>query len=115
LERLIGEQPPAPTDNSQLAIVTAQTEHIAARRDRVAAAGGQLIGAALQMIGELVSTPERSQPDPVIVGRIQTGLSDCVERDGDGRPQLRITLPDDGALQQLAQTLAKLLVGEGKS
>jgi superfamily II DNA/RNA helicase len=110
LERLIGNQPAAPTDCSQLANVEAETKDIAVRRERVAAAGGQLIGAALAMIGELVSTPERSDPDPVIVGRIQTGLSDCLERDADGRPQLRITLPDDGSLQQLAQTLARLLV-----
>jgi superfamily II DNA/RNA helicase len=112
LERLIGEQRPAPVDHSQLEQVTAHTQDMVARRDRVAAAGGQLIGAALQMIGELVSTPQRSNPDPAVVGQIHTGLSECVERDGNGRPQLRITLPDDGALQQLAQTLAKLLVGE---
>jgi superfamily II DNA or RNA helicase len=111
LERLVGEQATAPTDASQLTLVTAQAEQIAMRRERVAAAGGQLIGAALQMIGELVSTPERPGPDPVVVGRIQSGLTDCVERDPNGRPQLRITLPDDGALQQLAQALAKLLVG----
>lgn len=110
LEKLIGEKPPAPLDNSQLVAVTAQTQDVAARRERVAAAGGQLIGAALQMIGELVSTPERSAPDPVVVGKIHTGLSDCLERDADGRPQLRISLPDDNALQQLAQSLAKLLV-----
>lgn len=111
LERLIGEQPAAPTDASQLALVTSQTQDLAARRERVAAAGGQLIGAALQMIGELVSTPDRPGPDPVVVGKIHTGLSDCLERDADGKPQLRITLPDDASLQQLAQTLAKLLVG----
>lgn len=79
------------------------------RRERVAAAGGQLLGAAFQMLGELVSD-RSSSPDAVVVQQLQSGLADCVERDSAGRPQLRITLPDEQSLSGLAQALAKLLL-----
>jgi hypothetical protein len=39
-----------------------------------------------------------------------SNLQSCVDRDPHGRPQLKIPLPDDQALQTLAKTLAQLLV-----
>ena len=39
---------------------------------------------------------------------------DAVERDGEGRPQLRITLDDDAAVADVAESLAKLLVASGR-
>jgi hypothetical protein len=33
-----------------------------------------------------------------------------IHLDGDGRPRLTVTLPDRGALDSLAQTLARLLL-----
>ncbi|MGD9858236.1 MAG: DEAD/DEAH box helicase, partial [Planctomycetaceae bacterium] len=110
LERLLGETPDAPIDRSQQDRVTAQTESLTHRRERVAAAGGQLIGAALSLVGELIDSQGRPAPDPKLVNRLQQGLAQSIERDETGRPQLRITLPNDDALTGFAETLARLLV-----
>jgi hypothetical protein len=110
LEQLLGTRPAAPIDRSQQLAVESQTKEIAARRDKVAAAGGELLGAALKLVGELIDNG--SSPDPRTVDQIRNGLADCVDRAPDGRPQVRFTLPNDAALGDLATTLAKLLISE---
>jgi superfamily II DNA/RNA helicase len=110
LERLLGQQPPAPVDVSQQQAVEQQSREITARRERVAAASGELLGAALQLVGELI---DNGQPaDAGTVAQVRAGLNDCVEHDSDGRPELRLRLADAGALDNLATTLAKLLVSK---
>lgn len=108
LERLLGKTPPAPIDTSQQREVQAETTMLTQRRERVAAASGELLGAALSLVSELVN-PDHT-PDPTVVEQIQTGLADCTERTPDGRIQLRIALNNDDQLQSLATTLARLLV-----
>jgi hypothetical protein len=44
-----------------------------------------------------------------LVDNLRAGLHSCVERGTDGKPRLTVTLPDEGALEGLAQTLARLL------
>jgi superfamily II DNA/RNA helicase len=110
LERLLGDCPAAPIDVSQQQRVEVEMREIAARRERVAAAGGELLGAALHLVGELLDTGREA--DPRAVRDLQAGLANCVERDESGRPQLRITLPNDEALGGLATTLAKLLLAQ---
>ncbi len=110
LERLLGQQPAAPIDASQQQAVESQTREIAVRREKVAAAGGELLGAAIKLIGELVDNG--STPNPQMVDQVRSGLDDCVEREPDGRLQLRFTLPNEEALNGLATTFAKLLVAE---
>lgn len=112
LQRLLGETPEAPIDRSQQDRVVAQAESLTQRRERVAAAGGQLIGAALSLVGELIDSQGRPAADPKLVNRLQQGLAQSIERDEGGRPQLRITLPNDDALTGFAETLARLLVTE---
>jgi hypothetical protein len=75
----------------------------------VASAGGQLLGAAFQFLGELVDQKEVPSPPTDLVERMRAGLETCVEKDGEGKPRVTFTLPDAGALEGLAQTLAKLL------
>lgn len=108
LEKLLGSRPAAPVDRSQELAVTAEAERIAARRNRVAAAGGELLGAAMKLIGELVDSEHA--PAPETVAQMRSGLNDCVERQSDGRLQLTFSLPDEDALNGLATTLAKMLV-----
>lgn len=110
LEKLLGERPDAPQDRSQQRRVEAETQDIVERRTRVASAGGQLVGAALQLVGELIETKDQPAPDPAVVDRLRNDLAESIERDDAGRPQLRITLDDDHALGDLANTLARLLV-----
>ena len=115
LKKLLPADEAAPVDESQKARVEAEAARIAGhetteRRERVASAGGQLLGAALQLVGELVDTPERPPADEQIVNRLRSSLMDSIERDEAGRPQLRITLDNDEAVAGIAASLAKLLV-----
>ncbi len=86
-----------------------------AHRERVAAAGGELLGAAFKMLGELIAPVEKTEPPPSLVADLRAGLGACVE-ENDGKPRLTITLPDRASLDNLAQTLAKLLaIGSSSS
>jgi superfamily II DNA/RNA helicase len=109
LERLLGEKPATAIDLSQQQAVEAETRQIAARREKVAAAGGELLGAAIKLLGELVDTGG-NEPAPQAVEQVRAGLDYCAERDEAGRIQLRFALPDEDALNGMATTLARLLV-----
>jgi superfamily II DNA or RNA helicase len=114
LEKLLGPVPDAPLDVSKQRDVETETVAISAHRDRVASAGGELLGAALNLIGQLVDIPEAREPSPETVDRLRTSLAGCTDEDENGRPQLKITLPDRQSLDNLATTLARLLVaGQG--
>jgi len=111
LERLLGAQPEAPVDVSQKrqeqqTVIELEAE----RRERVSAAGGELLGAAFKFLGELIATQPSAQPaEPQLVSELTNSLSQCVEQDSNGKQRLTITLPDRGALEGLAATLAQLL------
>lgn len=108
LEKLLGKTPATPIDVSEQRRVETETQKMAERRQRVAAAGGELLGAAINLVGELVNAEDR--PDPSVVEQIREGLAACSERSEDGRLQLRFSLEDDDHLHRLATTFAKLLV-----
>lgn len=109
LEVILEPKLPAAVDESQQRRVEAETERLTAeRRERVSFASGQLISAALALAGELIPTASKTVDDGQVAA-LTTKLSECVNVDEQGRPQLTITLPDQSALKNLAQTLAKLL------
>jgi superfamily II DNA/RNA helicase len=108
LERLLGQTPATPVDASEQRRVEAETQQLTQRRERVAAASGELLGAALNLVGELVNPDDT--PDPTVVDQIRSGLTDCTERTPDGRVRLSFSLESDDHLNRLATTLAKLLV-----
>jgi SNF2 family DNA or RNA helicase len=112
LEILLGAKPEASIDKTeeQKQATAARTEE---HRSRVAAAGGEMLGAVFNFLGELVAAQPASDRPAVpeaTVQQVRNRLEQCVEPDGDGRPRLTVTLPDRAALDNLAQTLAKLLV-----
>ncbi len=110
LEVLLGAKPQAPLDVSQRTeAMPVEIRHM--HRERVAAAGGELLGAVFNFLGELVSQ-ERSAapPAPDTVASLKQRLAECVEEDAQGRQQLSITLPNREMLDNLATTLARLLV-----
>ena len=108
LERLTGTKPTAPIDESARTEVEAVAEDLAAKREKVASAGGELLGAALNLVSQLLG---QGAPAPKeTVDAISINLSQCVQRDAQGRPQLQVTLPNDESLASLAETLARLLV-----
>lgn len=109
LEKILLPPRPAEEDQSQKRAVEQQVESIQQRRERVSAASGQLLSAALQLVGELVVSKDAPRPTSEAVDQLSSSLSECVQRDASGRPQLTISLPDDNALRGLAETLALLL------
>ena len=108
LERLLGTKPTAAIDESQHQEVQSANAESTSRREQVASASGELLGAALNLVAQLLDNGQGAPPETV--NEIKRNLTECVDRDETGRPQLRLTLPNDSALQSLAETLAKLLV-----
>lgn len=80
------------------------------RRERVAAAGGELLGAAFHFLGELVAQqhPEQ-QPAPELALNLKNRLAECITPDDSGRQRLTITLPNAASLDSMANALARLL------
>ncbi len=68
MEMLLGAIPAAPVDVRQAVATAAQTEALQ-RRDRIAAAGGQLLTAALGFLGELLPGAKASRGADAPAGR----------------------------------------------
>ena len=146
LEVLLGAKPDAPTDESQQKQTRREAERLRAeqaggahdgaagagaapdargvsptsdpaRRERVAAAGGELLGAAFRFLGELVAeNSDGRQPAPEMAGWVRDRLAEGVEEGPDGRQRLTLTLPNRESLDQLAGAMAGLLlIGGGQS
>ena len=113
LEVLLGAHPEAPVDVSKKEEVAAETQQLAERRQRVAAAGGEMLGAVFNFLGELVAKDGVQTPAEGLVAQVRDRLNECVEEDASGRPRLTVALPDRSALDSLAQTLARLLLAGG--
>ncbi len=116
LEVLLGAKPEAPVDVTKRESVLQLSEEIEKRRDRVASAGGEMLGAVFYFLGELVSQNGATSPAEPLVSEVADRLAECVEEDASGRQRLTITLPDRNALNTLAKTLAQLMaVGESRT
>ncbi|MBI2827543.1 MAG: DEAD/DEAH box helicase [Planctomycetia bacterium] len=109
LEILLGARPEAPRDQSAAVAApgaVVEDEH----RGRVAAAGGELLGAVFNFLGELTADrPDVPPPREPVVRDLRARLEQCVETGADGRPRLAFTLPNQQVLDGLAQSLARLL------
>jgi SNF2 family DNA or RNA helicase len=116
LEILLGAKPEAPVDETVKQAAIEETLRVGeAHRERVAAAGGELLGAAFKFLGELVVQQDSAPPPESLVANLRAGLGACVDEDANGKPRLTVTLPDRSALESLAQTLAKLLAAGATS
>jgi hypothetical protein len=113
LEVLLGAQPEAPLDVTNQEQVARQTEQFDAHRERVAAAGGEMLGAVFNFLGELVAQQPAPAPSEPLVAQVRSRLTECVEEDAAGTQRLTVTLPDRRSLDALAQTLARLLLAGG--
>jgi superfamily II DNA or RNA helicase len=114
LEILLGARPVAPLDETAKVEVEAQQRQATERRERVAAAGGEMLGAAFKFLGELVANQADQPAEPKLASDLRNRLAECVTDEGDGRQRLTVTLPDKAALNHLADALAQLLA-VGKS
>jgi len=109
LEILLGAKSTAPLDATAKADAEELTRQATERRERVSAAGGELLGAAFKFLGELVASQAEKAAEPTVAAELRNRLSECVEDDGSGRQRLTVTLPDKAALNSLADALAQLL------
>ena len=113
LEVLLGAVPEAPLDETVRADREAEATRLA-RREKVAEAGGRLLGAAFAFLGEMAPPAPESETSRRAAEDIRQRLTECVDRDEDGRMKLTVTLPDESALKNLADSLARFLhLGNG--
>lgn len=110
LEVLLGAKPEAPQDQSQQQQVI-QEANVVAQRERMALAGGQLMSAAFDFMGTLVPAAQEQQTAEIqkIAAELKARLEQCTTSDEQGRVQLTVTLPDETALNNLADTIAALM------
>ena len=110
LEVLLGARPEAAEDES----MKAEAEQAAAalvRKDKMAAAGGQLIGAAFTLIGEMMPDSGGANGEAIenLTGTFKARLSECMETGDDGRLTMTVSFPDETVLGQMARTLAQIV------
>jgi len=107
LEVLLGRPEDAPLDVSELERQKRHAEEIA-RKEKVAAAAGQLFTSAFQLLGQIMPQP----PDDKVIQQkkeaIKTHLQTFIETDDQGRMELKLRLPDTAALDNIASALARL-------
>ncbi len=108
LEILLGEKPDAALDESLKKDVEKEAEALV-RREKVAAAGGQLLGAAFSFIGEIFSGKEETEQTLQMAEAFKQRLAECLERGDDGTLKMTVTLPDESALDALSRSLAQIL------
>jgi superfamily II DNA or RNA helicase len=114
MEVLLGAKPAAPPNIRQAELTAAEAEALV-RRDRIAAAGGQLLTAALGFLGELLPVPAQagagaaSAASGELALQARKSLEQCVQRDEAGRLKLIVSLPDESALETMAASLARML------
>jgi len=53
--------------------------------------------------------PMESLSEDALAGAFKTKLLDCLEKDDDGGLKMTIAIPDEGMLDNMAQSLAKMV------
>ena len=113
LEVLLGANPHAAVDETEKQRQEQDAERLA-RRARVAEAGGQLLTAAFALLGEMIPQHEPTNGAAHMASELKARLGECLERDGQGRPQLTVTLPNEAVLENLARSVASLLTARDR-
>jgi len=108
LEVLLGAKPEAPTDESEQARREKEAAKLAAKRDRVAQAGGELLSAAFGFLGEMLPEQEESAETRRMTDVFKSRFAECMETDESGQLSLTVKFPDAAAVNQLAASLARL-------
>ncbi|MGH8695279.1 MAG: DEAD/DEAH box helicase [Burkholderiales bacterium] len=110
LEVLLGAKPAAAPDVSVQQRAEAETASLAARRERVAEAGGALLAAAFSFLGELVpASVDPAELAPQTAAAVRARLLECVETGADGKVRFAVTLPGAESLDALAAAVARLM------
>lgn len=107
LEILLGVKPDALTDESLKEQVEREAQQLI-RKEKIAKAGGQLLGAAFTFIGEMFPEKEETAQTTQMAETFKMRLSECLEKGEDGELKMTITLPDEAVLDNLAKSLARM-------
>jgi hypothetical protein len=113
LEVLLGAKPHGAVDETEKQRQQQEAERLA-RRSRVAEAGGQLLTAALTLLGEMLPQRAATNGAAQMTNEIKARFDECLERDAQGRPRLVVTLPNEAVLENLARTVASLLTARSR-
>jgi superfamily II DNA/RNA helicase len=113
LEVLLGAKPEAAEDESMKADAE-RTAAALARKEKVAAAGGQLVGAAFAFIGEILNDRASEEKTAQISEAVREELNQCLEKTEDGRMKMTFTLPDESILDTMAKALSSIIALQGK-
>ncbi len=108
LEVLLGAKPEAAEDESMKAQVERQAA-LLAKKEKIAAAGGQLVGAAFAFIGEMFSSNDASEKIVSLTEAFRSKLNECMEKNEDGTLSMTIRMPDDTFVQNMARSLAQMV------
>jgi len=108
LEILLGAQPEPGVDERER-----EAREKEARRERIAEAGGALVGAAFAFLSQLIPANGSAPGAGYVTERIRKQLAECIDEDAAGRPRLTVVLPDRSALDALAASLGQLLAERG--
>jgi superfamily II DNA/RNA helicase len=109
LEVLLGARPDAAVDESEKARAEEEVAR-ADRRERIAAAGGELLSAAFTFLGEMIPPREETDESKRMAESLRASLSECMEKDEEGRMKLTVALPSADVLDDLAAALSRLLL-----
>jgi len=107
LEVLLGARAHAAVDETEKQRQQQEADRLA-RRSRVAEAGGQLVAAAFAFLGEMIPQRQPTNGAEQKASEFKARLTECLERDEQGRPRLTVTLPNEAAFESLARSLAVL-------
>ncbi len=108
MEILLGNKPAAPEDESLKEQVENETVTLA-RKEKMAAAGGQLLGAAFSFMGEMFGSEETSDQTRQIAKVFKNKLEKCMQKDENGNLTFSISLPDESFLDNMATSLARIV------
>jgi len=110
LEVLLGARPEAGADLREREAREAELAQ-RDRRERLAAAGGELARAAAAFLGELFPGGELGSAAEKLGGFVRARLGEGIGRDESGRTTLTLTLPEPSVLEAFAGALGRLLGG----
>ncbi|MEA1868461.1 MAG: DEAD/DEAH box helicase [Thermodesulfobacteriota bacterium] len=108
LEVLLGTKPEAPVDESRREQIEREAQQLL-RKEKIAGAGGQLLGAAFAFMSEILPQKEETEQTIQMAEAFKSRLQECMEKDENGNLKMTITLPDESVLDNLAKSLAQVL------
>ncbi len=107
LEVLLGRPEDAPLDVSELERKKQEAVQVA-RREKVAEAAGEMLTSAFHLLGEILPSTANEETIEQRRQTIQAHLQECLTTDEQGRLELKLKLPGQDALNQIAAALARL-------